>query len=1076
MKKFISILKYIFPLGLLLLPSVGFAVGSDSILWDTFKNLSFTPPTSDVSVALLAKLFGTVPGVPQLSTGTTTVLGVVFGVFNAGILALSSVFLGYTVFKVVTETTMDGSSLGSKATIWTAMRAALSTTMLVPQATGYSLINGIVMWVVIQSIGLADQTWAKAMDFLQSGQPAFTPSSNQVDYTLIDSGVPSRNPNIIKDPSLSNVGSDDILRSLVCAYSLKDALHKSQLATIATLEPIKSRDPYQDQELSDAYSSVDKVFKPYAVVPSDKPATCKEKDGAGNYKEECSDGYITFPYIDKEKDTKIDDLSKPPSKITVSPLHQFGLTIKGKIIDSANHDQTIYDNLQDESYLSRGLTGKCGTYKWTFAASAPGGQKDMGLYTKDADNYFPAKSRGAQDMVSAMDDIARTLVNNFKIPDQPDANGKQKPKIDPDIFKFRKDSSGNDQGFFKDPLPPTCGQPGSYTYGPECLYLGLGGNADVSTVQWPIATGEILNGAALYQVAVKPAQMKAVEYSGTSTQQAEQAKIKSGGVDLQGGRRSGDEWSAAVAKGWINAGSYYYLIRAREAKVQMMYDHYRLDDATTVKSATKADQIREDIPYNSLFAFPNPKAKPAPDSSNSIAKDLINFDPAGIDGSYETLNRALKWIYLVAPYSLKFGDELAKTRQGQEGTGFSLEDFSLPGGGSGTFGLQQAQINTQVAGGVMLMLLPGPAAATGIPVLATAPMRYLAIDVNDVIKTWNEQMSSSKDPLLKLQNIGYKMMERSMNFWNQIMGMSVAMSVGTIISQVIGWLFTMAGAPCTFWGTCQGITAGGQAWVAMSAGVQKIAETFIFINLPMGLAITGPLFVNGAILGLYLPLIPYLLFVFGAVSWFISVIVMMAAAPVMCFLMLWGSSSGENPLLGKEAEQFLMQLIAVFFRPTLMIIGLIVGMVLSYIAVDILNLGFKHVIENVIGAGSQSDQLKMVLQAGILVVYTFTMISLVNMCFAPIHMLYSEAMRAAGISGVPAVGMEEKALGEVKAGTGEAAQAGAGGAKEQAGKAGAYHAPAAPSVSQEKIQAGGATRGVIGGKGEDAIGKGWGKG
>ncbi len=67
-----------------------------------FQNLTFNPPNNDMSVVFLTKMFGAVPGVPQMAAGGSTLIGVVFGVFNVGVLALSGVFLTYTISKILT--------------------------------------------------------------------------------------------------------------------------------------------------------------------------------------------------------------------------------------------------------------------------------------------------------------------------------------------------------------------------------------------------------------------------------------------------------------------------------------------------------------------------------------------------------------------------------------------------------------------------------------------------------------------------------------------------------------------------------------------------------------------------------------------------------------------------------------------------------------------------------------------------------------------------------------------------------------------------------------------------------------
>ena len=129
------------------------AGGNSSPLWDMFANLTFTPSVHDASVRLLAKLFGRVPGISGLlDAGGDTLIGLVLGLFNTGILAISGVFLCYTITKILTETSMDGSTMGKSSTLWTAIRCSLGTSLVVPTTGGYSIINGVVMWVVLQGV------------------------------------------------------------------------------------------------------------------------------------------------------------------------------------------------------------------------------------------------------------------------------------------------------------------------------------------------------------------------------------------------------------------------------------------------------------------------------------------------------------------------------------------------------------------------------------------------------------------------------------------------------------------------------------------------------------------------------------------------------------------------------------------------------------------------------------------------------------------------------------------------------------------------------------------------------------
>lgn len=273
------------------------------------------------------------------------------------------------------------------------------------------------------------------------------------------------------------------------------------------------------------------------------------------------------------------------------------------------------------------------------------------------------------------------------------------------------------------------------------------------------------------------------------------------------------------------------------------------------------------------------------------------------------------------------------------------------------------------------------------------------------------------------------MLDQSMAFTAQMAGFMIAVFVPIGIDATISFFLATGLSSIPF----MNAAAGAQANLQQLTLITPMIQTIVFATLPIALAVLIPMFVSGVMLYIYVPLIPFMLFLFGVLSWFISVLVLMAAAPIICFLMLWGNSSQENPLLAKEAEQFLMQIIGVFFRPTLMVIGLVAGVALSYIGVDVLNAAFNVIV-------GDSDLFSMTSGAAfakkiaLVIVYTTTMVSVVNVCFSPIHMLYSEAMRVVGIS-APVTGTEERAVEGVKGSISHSAEAAGGALKEGIGAA-----------------------------------------
>lgn len=145
---------------LMLLPVVAAASSGSS--------LSFAPPPSDYSVVFLSNIFGIVDGV--LHGNGSQIMGNMFGVFNAAVLALGGIVITYTLLVSTINTAHEGQMLGQKwSSMWVPVRATLGLALLIPKASGYCMMQIFVMWVVVQGVGAADKIWASALSYLNRG-------------------------------------------------------------------------------------------------------------------------------------------------------------------------------------------------------------------------------------------------------------------------------------------------------------------------------------------------------------------------------------------------------------------------------------------------------------------------------------------------------------------------------------------------------------------------------------------------------------------------------------------------------------------------------------------------------------------------------------------------------------------------------------------------------------------------------------------------------------------------------------------------------------------------------------------
>ncbi len=124
---------------------------------------------TDLSIAYLSQVFGTVSGV---LTGTSgQMLGKLLYQFNIGLLVVAGCWLGFSVLTIVFKSATQGSFMSQDnkvALIF--LRVALGFGLLIPSpSTGYTVLQGIVMQVVVQGVKLANQVWEYGLDYMKAG-------------------------------------------------------------------------------------------------------------------------------------------------------------------------------------------------------------------------------------------------------------------------------------------------------------------------------------------------------------------------------------------------------------------------------------------------------------------------------------------------------------------------------------------------------------------------------------------------------------------------------------------------------------------------------------------------------------------------------------------------------------------------------------------------------------------------------------------------------------------------------------------------------------------------------------------
>lgn len=124
--------------------------------------------------------------------------------------------------------------------------------------------------------------------------------------------------------------------------------------------------------------------------------------------------------------------------------------------------------------------------------------------------------------------------------------------------------------------------------------------------------------------------------------------------------------------------------------------------------------------------------------------------------------------------------------------------------------------------------------------------------------------------------------------------------------------------------------------------------------MPIALLILTSLFTAGIQFAVVLPLTPFILMWAGQVAWLIGVIEAMVAAPLVAIsIMLPGGHQHFGHGVGA-----IKMAIGIIFRPVLMVLGLLVGIVLTFILIRFSSQGFQVISSDIIAfAGSSRNYM-----------------------------------------------------------------------------------------------------------------------
>lgn len=198
------------------------------------------------------------------------------------------------------------------------------------------------------------------------------------------------------------------------------------------------------------------------------------------------------------------------------------------------------------------------------------------------------------------------------------------------------------------------------------------------------------------------------------------------------------------------------------------------------------------------------------------------------------------------------------------------------------------------------------------------------------------------DPALNMMQMGGSMMTGSLFYYfvtlrdiGNSLTKSAALfsilgfSIRTILNFVNG---SFNGRHDVFWGN---FSERIDQILGVLFAAQKVA---LEIFLPFGSAVATLMFTQGFVLGVYLPFLAFLFYTLGVLGWLISVIEAMLAAPLIA---LGITHPRGHDILG-QSEQSLMMMVNTFTKPILLVLGMVFAIKSSHILLDMLNHSFSY--------------------------------------------------------------------------------------------------------------------------------------
>jgi conjugal transfer/type IV secretion protein DotA/TraY len=204
--------------------SIAMADGAANLIstdysWIDTSDLLDVNLATDVSSALLSSIFGDFSGMlPTVTQGAGGLTSLLFGYFNQGLFLIAGMLVTYSVILSTMKTAEEGKAMGERTPIaWSLFRPVLGTSILIPVYNGYSVLQTFLMWATLVGIGLANSVWGTAISVFNT-------------YGGLNGATSSISSNSSTSYSGAEALVQELFNSQFCFYSARQAYAKNKVS------------------------------------------------------------------------------------------------------------------------------------------------------------------------------------------------------------------------------------------------------------------------------------------------------------------------------------------------------------------------------------------------------------------------------------------------------------------------------------------------------------------------------------------------------------------------------------------------------------------------------------------------------------------------------------------------------------------------------------------------------------------------------------------------------------------------------------------------------------------------------